>query len=168
MSHPLLLALFANRAAAAAAARDLHALGVARDDLSVVASRSSDQGAIADEVAEARGRRSRIRGRPATWASSAAYSGGDRDRDAGHRRACGGRAAGGGAGEAAGHAAGHLVVDARESGTVGKEAVDWQLRIQAGAVLLGVHARTIQPARRRGGAARARRRARRRTLSGDD
>jgi hypothetical protein len=50
MSHPLLMALFRDRAAAAAAARDMHKLGIPRGDLSVVAVDHQTEGAIADEV----------------------------------------------------------------------------------------------------------------------
>src|SRR3979409_1569572 len=50
MSHPLLMGLFRNRSAAAAAARHLHTLGIPRDDLSVVASDHQTEGTIADEV----------------------------------------------------------------------------------------------------------------------
>jgi len=49
-------------------------------------------------------------------------------------------------GEAAGHVAGHLSDALVKAGLSDKDAVDWQLRIHAGAVLLGVHARSIQPA----------------------
>ena len=47
MSHPLLMALFADVASAAAAARDAHALGVDRADLSVVARDHQDEERIA-------------------------------------------------------------------------------------------------------------------------
>src|SRR5436853_7878266 len=50
MSHPLLLALFGDQRAATAAARELRAQGVARADLSVVASDHQTEGVIANEV----------------------------------------------------------------------------------------------------------------------
>ena len=50
MSHPLLLALFSNQSVAAEAARQLHALGIPREDLSVVAMNHQMEGAIANEV----------------------------------------------------------------------------------------------------------------------
>src|ERR671912_786257 len=47
MSHPVVLALFDDAAAAAAAARDLRALGVARERVSIVARSHDEEGAIA-------------------------------------------------------------------------------------------------------------------------
>ena len=147
MSHPLLMALFGDRRAATAAARQLHAAGVARNDLSVVASDHQTEGTIADEVG----------GSPGSEMEDS--------RSAGHLGELGGfllaaiaiGMPGTGAlvaagplaaelGEAAGHAAGHLSSTLVKAGLSDKEAVDWQLRIHAGAVLLGVHARSIQPA----------------------
>jgi len=48
MSHPLLMALFGNQRDATAAARALHQLGVAREDLSVIASDHQTEGTIAN------------------------------------------------------------------------------------------------------------------------
>jgi hypothetical protein len=147
MSHPLLMALFPNRSAATAAARQLVALGVAREDLSVVASDHQTEGTIADEVG----------GSPGSEIEDS--------RQAGHLGELGGfilaaiaiGMPGTGAivaagplaaelGEAAGHVAGHLSSTLVKAGLSDKDAVDWQLRIHAGAVLLGVHARSVQPA----------------------
>src|ERR1700693_4318658 len=50
MSHPLLLALFQNRSAVTSAAHHMHALGIPREDLSVVAADHVTAGTIADEV----------------------------------------------------------------------------------------------------------------------
>jgi hypothetical protein len=146
MSHPLLLALFRDRTAAAAAARHLHTLGVPREDLSVLAANHQTEGAIADEVG----------GSPGSEIEDS--------RSAGHLGELGGMllaaiaigmpgtgaivAAGPLAaelGEAAGHVAGRLSSTLVKAGLSEKEAVDWQLRIHAGAVLLGVHARTVSP-----------------------
>ena len=142
MSHPLLLALFANHGAAAAAARDMRALGIPREELSVVASDHMVEGAIADEVG----------GTPGSELEDS--------RRAGHLGELGGYvlaamsigvpgtvglvAAGPLAaelGEAAGHIAGHLTATLNKAGLSDKDAIDWQLRIHSGAVLLGVHAR---------------------------
>ena len=147
MSHPLLMGLFKDRPAATAAARDLHALGVARDDLSVIASDHQTEGKIADEVG----------GSPGSEIEDS--------RTAGHLGELGGfllsaialGMPGTGAivaagplgaelGEAAGHVAGQLSSALVKAGLSDAEAVDWQLRIHAGAVLLGVHARSITPA----------------------
>ena len=147
MSHPLLMALFGDRPSATAAARALHAQGVARDDLSVVASNHQLEGTIADEVG----------GSPGSEIEDS--------RPAGHLGELGGFVLaaialgmpGTGAivaagplgaelGEAAGHVAGHLSSALVKAGLSDKDAVDWQLRIHDGAVLLGVHARSFQPA----------------------
>ena len=50
MSHPLLLGLFENVSAAAGAARELHALGVRAEDLSVVARDHQVEGTIAKQI----------------------------------------------------------------------------------------------------------------------
>ena len=50
MSHPLLMALFADAASAAGAARDAHGLGVDRSDLSVVARDHQDEERIGKEI----------------------------------------------------------------------------------------------------------------------
>src|SRR5437868_2644473 len=50
MSHPLVLALFPSPSAAAAAARDLHAAGVTREQLSVIARGHDEAGALADQM----------------------------------------------------------------------------------------------------------------------
>ena len=147
MSHPLLMALFRDRSEATVAARHLRTLGIPRDDLSVVALNHQMEGTIADEVG----------GRPGSEIEDS--------RTAGHLGELGGLllaaiaigmpgtgalvAAGPLAaelGEAAGHVAGHLSSTLVKAGLSEREAVDWQLRIHAGAVLLGVHARSIQPA----------------------
>jgi hypothetical protein len=147
MSHPLLMGLFKDRRAATVAARHLHALGVARDDLSVIASDHQTGGTIADEVG----------GSPGSEIEDS--------RTAGHLGELGGfllsvialGMPGTGAivaagplaaelGEAAGHVTGQLSSALVKAGLSDGEAVDWQLRIHAGAVLLGVHARSITSA----------------------
>lgn len=50
MPHPLVVGLFATPAAAAAAARSLHALGIPRDQISVVARSHDEEGALADQM----------------------------------------------------------------------------------------------------------------------
>ena len=147
MSHPLLMALFRDRDSAAAAARHLRTLGIPREDLSVVASDHQTEGTIADETGASPG--SEI----------------EDSRTAGHLGELGGLllaaiasgVPGTGAlvaagplaaelGEAVGHASGHLLSTLVKAGLSEREAVDWQLRIHDGAVLLGLHARSIQPA----------------------
>jgi hypothetical protein len=147
MSHSLLMALFGDQGRATAAARQLHALGVTRGDLSVVASDHQTEGAIADQVG----------GSPGSEIEDS--------RRAGHLGELGGfflaaiaiGMPGTGAlvaagplaaelGEAAGHVAGQLSSVLVKAGLSDQEAVDWQLRIHSGAVLLGVHTRSIEPA----------------------
>lgn len=50
MSHPLVLALYPNATAAAAGARALHAAGVSREQISVVARNHDEQGALAEQM----------------------------------------------------------------------------------------------------------------------
>lgn len=50
MTHPLVLGLFDDRAAAAAAARALHGVGVDREHLSVVARTHDEEGRLAEEL----------------------------------------------------------------------------------------------------------------------
>jgi hypothetical protein len=145
MPHPLLLALFPNRRAVASAARHMHRLGIPREDLSVVAANHMTAGTIADEVG----------GSPGSEIEDS--------RTAGHLGELGGLilaaiaigmpgtgavvAAGPLAaelGEAAGHVTGHLSSTLVKAGLSEQDAIDWQLRIHDGAVLLGVHARTVQ------------------------
>ena len=50
MPHPLVLGLYSTPSAAAAGARALHALGVARDQISVVSRNHDEAGALADQM----------------------------------------------------------------------------------------------------------------------
>ena len=50
MAHPLVLALFPNPTAAAAAARALHARGVERDQISVVSRSHDEEGALRFDI----------------------------------------------------------------------------------------------------------------------
>jgi hypothetical protein len=147
MSHPLLMALFQDERAAASAAGELRARGVARADLSVVASDHQTEGAIADEVGGSPGseiedsRRAGHLGELSGLVLAAIAIG---MPGTGAIVAAGPLAAE--LGEAAGHVAGHLSTALVKAGLSDKEAVDWQLRIHSGAVLLGVHARSIDAA----------------------
>lgn len=120
----------------------MHTLGIPREDLSVVAANHMTAGAIADEVG----------GSPGSEIEDS--------RTAGHLGELGGLLLaaiaigmpGTGAVVAAGplaaelgEAAWHLSSTLVKAGLSEKDALDWQLRIHDGAVLLGVHARTIQP-----------------------
>jgi len=141
MSHPLILALFADSDAAAAGAKAVHALGVSRDQLSIVARDHQEEGELADEM----------QGRPgAEIEDSAAAS--RLGELGGYILAAiavvlpgiGPIVAGGplaaGLGEAAGHTLGGLTGILRGTGVSAARSAEWERRVSAGAVLLGVHA----------------------------
>ncbi len=148
MSHPLLMALFDDRRTAAGAAAAMHDLGVSRDDLSVVASDHQTEGLIADEVGGSPGaeiedsRRAGRLGELSGLVLAAIVIG---MPGFGAILAAGPLAAE--LGEASGHVAGKLTDTLTRAGLSDKDAVDWQLRIHGGAVLLGVHARQLAPDR---------------------
>lgn len=146
MSHPLVLGFFGNRAAAAAAARAMHTLGVERPDLSIVGRDHEDEGRIAAQVDGTPGVEMED-SRPAARlgelsglilaAIAVGLPGGGSIVAAGPLAA--------GLGEAAGHMAGNLASILQAAGLSDQEAAQWQSRIEAGTVLLGVHARTASP-----------------------
>jgi hypothetical protein len=148
MSHPLVMALFPDRASAEAAARDVHRLGVPHDDLSIVASNHQLEGTIADDVDASPGSEiedSRAAGRVGEILGTILGAIAVGLPGTGAIVAAGPLAAE--LGEAAGHRAGHLSSILEKAGLSDAEAADWQLRIHAGAVLIGVHARTVDAAR---------------------
>jgi hypothetical protein len=146
MAHPLLLALFQDSQAASAAAQRLRALGVAREDLSIVAVDHQTEGKIAD----------RIGGSPGSEIedSTAASRFGELSGYILAAIAIGmpgtGALVGAGPlaaelGEAAGHVAGDLKAALLKAGLSEAETQQWRSQIDAGAVLLGVHARAVKP-----------------------
>ena len=125
------------------AARDVHAMGIAPEDLSVVASSHHTEREIADQIGGSPG--SEIEDSPA--ASRLGELGGYilaaiaiGMPGTGALVAAGPLAAE--LGEAAGHAAGHLKSTLMKAGLSEQEAGQWQAEIESGSVLLGVHART--------------------------
>lgn len=142
MPHPLLMALFQDVRSAADAARDLQVAGVAREDLSIVASSHTKEEEIAEQIggspgseledSHAAGRLGELGGY--VLAAIAAGLPGT-----GALVAAGPLAAE--LGEAAGHAAGDLKAVLEAAGLPAREADRWQEQIRGGAVLLGVHAR---------------------------
>jgi hypothetical protein len=138
--HPLVLALFDDPAAAAAAARDLRGLGIARQQVSVVARSHAEEGALADATGASPG--SEIED------SAAASRLGELS---GHLLAAialvlpgiGSIVADGplaaALGEAAGHVAGGIGKALRHAGLDDAEADHWQERIEQGAILVGAH-----------------------------
>jgi hypothetical protein len=144
MSHPLVMALFPDRASAETAARQVHRLGVPHDDLSIVASTHQLEGTIADDVDASPGSEiedSRTAGRVGEIIGSILGAIAVGLPGTGAIVAAGPLAAE--LGEVAGHATRHLSSILVKAGLSDAEAADWQLRIHAGAVLLGVHARTV-------------------------
>jgi hypothetical protein len=138
------MALFPDAGAAAAAARDLHALGIERADLSVVASDHQVEGKIANQIDGSPG--SEIEDSPAAsrlgelsgYILAAIAIG---LPGTGALVAAGPLAAE--LGEAAGHVAGGLKATLVKAGLSEKEAERWRSQIERGAVLLGVHARRV-------------------------
>src|SRR5580704_11190600 len=138
MSHPLVMALFPDRAAAESAARGVHGLGIPHEDLSIVASNHQVEGSIASDLDASLGSEiedSRAAGRVGEIIGSVLGVIAVGVPGTGAIVAAGPLAAE--LGEAAGHAAGHLSSILVEAGLSDAEAADWQLSIRAGAVLLG-------------------------------
>lgn len=145
MSHPLVLALFADRERAAAAARLVRELGVERSDLSIVARAHDEEVQLAQAVDGTPGveiEDSRL----GSWLGELG----------GHILAAiaivlpgigpivtGGPLAAD-LGEAVGHAAGGLSSTLERAGLSKAAASGWQAKIEDGAVLLGVHVRDGQ------------------------
>ena len=138
--HPLIIALFDDPASAAAAARDLRGLGIARERVSIVARSHDEEGALADATGASPG--SEIED------SAAASRLGELSAHllaaialvlpgVGPIVADGPLAAG--LGEAAGHVAGGIARALRQAGLERGEADRWQERIEGGSILVGAH-----------------------------
>jgi hypothetical protein len=141
MSHPLVIALFQTPAAAAAGARAVHACGVTRDQISVVARNHDEEGALAHQMdatpgADIEDSRPAARlgelGGQVLAAIAVVLPG------VGPIVAAGPLSAG--LGEAAGHVAGGIASMLSRAGIAEDRAVAIQRAIERGAVLLGVHA----------------------------
>jgi hypothetical protein len=140
MSHPLVLALFDSPAAAASAARELRALGVAATNVSIVARSHDEEGELARAADASPG--SEIEdSRPASrlgelsahlLATIALVMPG-----VGPIVADGPLAAG--LGEAAGHVAGGIARTLHHAGLERDEAERWEAEIERGAILVGAH-----------------------------
>jgi hypothetical protein len=141
MSHPLVLAVFASRNRAAQAARALHALGVTREELSVVARDHEEEGVLAgafDATPGADLEDSRVASRLGELSAHVLAAVSVIVPGIGPALASGPLAAE--LGEAAGHVAGSLTGVLRDSGIDETRALAWQDAVEGGAVLLGVHA----------------------------
>jgi hypothetical protein len=140
MSHPLVLALFDSPAAAASAARELRALGVAATNVSIVARSHDEEGELARAADASPG--SEIEdSRPASrlgelsahlLATIALVMPG-----VGPIVADGPLAAA--LGEAAGHVAGGIARTLHHAGLERDEAERWEAEIERGAILVGAH-----------------------------
>jgi len=142
MPHPLVLALFQDKAVATEAARRLRALGLARADLSLVARSHQVEGAIAEEMEATPGveiedsrpaaRLGEIGGHLLA-AIACVLPGIGSIITAGPLSAE--------FGEAAGHLAGGVAGVLRRAGLPEDEASYWQDSVARGALLLGAHVR---------------------------
>src|SRR5262245_57876106 len=142
MPHPLVLAVFKSPVAAAAAARQLHAIGVPRDRISVVARNHDEEGALAEQMDATPGAEVED-SRPAArlgelgglvLATIAFVLPG-----VGPIVAAGPLSAG--LGEAAGHVAGGVASVLSSAGVDPNRARALQDEVQNGAILLAVHLR---------------------------
>lgn len=146
MSHPLVIAVFPNASAAAAAARALHAAGVSREQISVVSRSHDEEGALAEQMDATPGadiedsRRAAVLGELSgqVLAAIALVLPG-----VGPIVAAGPLSAG--LGEAAGHVAGSVASMLSGAGIPDERARALQEEVERGAVLLGVHASRAHP-----------------------
>jgi hypothetical protein len=140
MSHPLVVALFRNPEAAAIAARELHAAGVTREQLSIISRNHDEESSFAADVGGTPGVEIED-SRPAArlgelsghlLAAIALVLPG-----IGPIVAAGPLAAG--LGEAAGHAAGGVASALAGAGLTPERANALERAVEDGAILLGVH-----------------------------
>lgn len=143
MSHPLVLALFPSPAAAAAAARELHAIGVDRDQISVVSRNHDEAGALAAQMDATPGvdiedSRPAARlgelGAQVLAAIALVLPGIGPIVSAGPLSA--------GLGEAAGHVAGGIASVLKHAGVPDRPAEALERAVKEGALLIGVHTTT--------------------------
>jgi hypothetical protein len=140
MSHPLVLGLFSNAATAATAGRELRALGIAREQISIVARTHDEEGAIArasDASPGADIEDSRPASRLGELGAHVLSAMALVMPGIGPIVADGPLAAG--LGEAAGHLAGGIAKMLVRAGLPEADADAWESRIEKGAFLLGAH-----------------------------
>ncbi len=144
--HPLVIALYDRASDAAAAARALHAMGVASDRISVVARNHDEEGELADQMdaspgAEVEDSRPAARlgelGGLVIAAIAVALPG------IGSIVAAGPLSAG--LGEAAGHVAGGVSSVLASAGVSRRRADELEGEVERGAILLAVHVMDRQP-----------------------
>lgn len=144
MSHPLVIALFEDASAAAAAARALRTLGVARERVSIVARTHDEEGVVADAAGASPGSEiddspsaSRLGELAAHLAAAVAVV----IPGVGPIVADGPLSAA--LGEAAGHVAGDISRALQRAGFTEEQARHWEKRIEEGAFLVGAHADNV-------------------------
>jgi len=144
MSHPLVIALFQDAAAAAGAARALRVLGIARERVSIVARSHDEEGAIADAAGASPGSEiedSRAASRLGELAAHLAAAVAVVIPGVGPIVADGPLSAA--LGEAAGHVAGDIARALEKAGLSRDEASRWEKHIEEGAFLVGAHADNV-------------------------
>lgn len=146
MAHPLVLALFPTPAAAAGAARALHAAGVPRERISVVTRSHDEEGALAEQMDATPGadiEDSRVVARLGELGGQVLAAIALVMPGIGPIVAAGPLSAG--LGEAAGHVAGSVASVLTGAGIPEDRAEVLQREVERGAVLLGVHATAGDP-----------------------
>jgi hypothetical protein len=138
--HPMVLALFSTAAKAAAAARALHAIGVPRDRISVVARNHDEEGALAQQMdaspgADVEDSRSAARLGELGGLVIAAFA----EVLPGIGSIVAGGPLSAGLGEAAGHVAGGVASVLTSAGVDRDRADELQREVEQGAILLAVH-----------------------------
>ena len=144
MSHPLVVALFSELSQAAAAAQELHAAGVARDQLSVISRNHDEESNYAAEIGGSPGAEiedSRTAARLGELSGYFLAAIALVLPGIGPIVAAGPLAAG--LGEAAGHVAGGIAAALHGAGIPADRADALQAAVEGGAILLAVH--TVQP-----------------------
>ena len=144
MPHPLVLALFATPAAAAAAARALHERGVDRDQISVISRSHDEEGALAEQMDASPGvdiEDSRSAARLGELSGQVLAAIAVVMPGIGPIVAAGPLSAG--LGEAAGHVAGGVASALKSAGVPADRAEHIQREIERGSVLLAVHASPV-------------------------
>ena len=140
MSHPIVLALFPTASGAAAGARAMHALGVTREHISVVARSHDEEGALADQMDATPGadiEDSRPAARLGELSGQVLAAIAVVLPGIGPIVAAGPLSAG--LGEAAGHVAGSVASVLTAAGMAPARAEALQHEVERGAILLGVH-----------------------------
>jgi hypothetical protein len=140
LSHPLVLALFSNPSAAAAAGRELRGIGIPELEISIVARSHDDEGALARQSGGSPGSEiedSRPAGRLGELSAHLLAAIALVMPGIGPIVADGPLAAG--LGEAAGHLAGGLGRTLEAAGLDQVTAEEWSNRVHQGDVLVGVH-----------------------------